>query len=369
MKTLVDFPDLTEDEIAHSERLIERIIQRMNGGVIAFADYMQMALFEPSLGYYAAGSTKIGVDGDFVTAPEVSSLFGQSIANAISHSFKQGLAPSILEFGAGTGKLCLDIIEALNSQNIAWDSYALLETSPDLIQRQQQFLAEKLSKQDFRKLSWLNELPKKFNGFILGNEVLDAMPVNVVVKQNGWHELGVSFEHERFSWHELSDDSQAVKTMQAIEQQHHLDLAEGYCTEVNLQQQAWLSSLYDACQHVKVLLIDYGYFQSQYYHPERKTGTMMCYFRHRAHSDPLVLPGLQDITASVDFSALAESAELLGFKVDEISSQAEFLMRHDLLKLAEKQALENPYATAQAIKTLTLPAEMGETFKAMCLSK
>lgn len=368
MKTLVDFPDLTADEIAHSEKLIEKIINSMDGGVISFADYMHQALYTPGLGYYTAGSTKIGESGDFVTAPEISSLFGQCLASAISQRFELGCESNILEFGAGTGKLCYDIVQQLAVLNIEWQQYFILETSADLIQRQQVFLKQKLSAEQFSKVVWIHQVPEQYSGMVIGNEVMDAMPANIVIKQQAWHELGVAFENERFAWKEVSGESVAAKLMSDIEQRHQLDLAEGYCTEINLQHSAWLKSLYEQCKAIDVLLIDYGYFQQQYYHAERNTGTLMCYFRHRSHSDPLVLPGLQDITTSVDFTALAEAAEACGFVVHDISSQAEFLMRHDLLELAMPLSEKQPLHTAQEIKTLTLPAEMGETFKVMSFS-
>jgi len=377
MKTSIDFPELSEDEITHSERLIEKMIIKMKGGVISFADYMHMALYEPGLGYYAAGATKIGEAGDFVTAPEISSLFGQCLANALKQSFKQGKERHILEFGAGTGKLCLDIINAFNTDKTPWKSYQILETSADLMQRQQQLLKEQLTQQDFTKIIWIHQLPQQFNGVIIGNEVMDAMPVNVVIKQQGWHELGVAFEHNKFVWKELSGDSTAANLIQSIEKNYHLDLDLGYCSEINLQHKAWLNSLFEASGSVDVLLIDYGYFQQEYYHPERTTGTLMCYFRHRGHSDPLVLPGLQDITSSVDFSALAESAEACGFVVKGISTQAEFLIKNNLIEQAEEQTKASAekskevaeIKTAQQIKMLTLPSEMGEVFKVMNFSK
>lgn len=376
MKSSIDFPELSTDEINHSEQLIEKIIAAMNGGIISFSDYMHMALYEPGLGYYAAGATKIGEAGDFVTAPEISPLFGQCLATHISQSFKSGKQENILEFGAGTGKLCFDIINSLNQNNITWHSYQVLETSADLIQRQQQFLSSHLSEQDMAKISWIQQLPHQFNGVILGNEVMDAMPVNIVLKQQCWHELGVAFEGNKFTWKEVAGDSKAAQLMQQIEQNNQLELDIGYCAEINLQHTAWMNSLSEACDSVDVLLIDYGYFQEEYYHPERTTGTLMCYFRHRGHSDPLILPGLQDITASVDFSALAQAAENSGFEVNSITTQAEFLIRNNLIEHAEqltKNSCDNQQVaeikTSQQIKTLTLPAEMGEIFKMMSFSK
>lgn len=369
MKTLVDFPELSADEISHSEKLIEKIISKMAGGVISFAEYMQMALYQPGLGYYTAGSTKIGEAGDFITAPEVSVLFGQCMASAFSQRFEQGRERQVLEFGAGTGKLCLDIVEAFNAQSIQWNSYQILETSADLIERQKNLLCKQLDADSLGKILWVSQLPQGFNGVLIGNEVMDALPAHVVVKHDDWHELGVAFENDRFVWQEVTGESAAVKQIQKIQNDNQLEFDQGYCTEVNLQHSAWLKTVFETCGQCDAILIDYGYFQTQFYHEDRKTGTMMCYFRHRSHSDPLVLPGLQDITTSVDFTALAESAEAEGFVVDEICSQTEFLMRHDLLELAQPLSDKAPLNTAQAIKTLTMPAEMGEIFKVMSFHK
>lgn len=369
MKTLVDFPDLNADEIAHSERLIDKIINKMKGESITFAEYMQMVLYHPGLGYYAAGSTKIGSQGDFITSPEVSHLFGQCVAQWAAEKMENKGFKSLLEFGAGTGKLCRDIVQHFDQLQSQWSRYLILETSPDLIQRQQQYLKQELSNNQFNKINWISEVPKQYQGIILANEVLDAIPAHIVIKQESWHELGVAFENERFTWKEVKGDSTAANKMQEIETRLNVDLPLGYCTELNLQHEAWLNTLYLQIDKSDILLIDYGYFQQQYYHEDRKKGTLMCYFRHRSHSDPLVLPGLQDVTVSVDFTALAEAAEDSGFRVNEINTQTEFLLHNGLLALAEKESAQHPLTTAQAIKTLTLPAEMGEIFKVVSLSK
>jgi len=366
-----ELPVPDSDQVEHSSRLIEKIIQHIQsaGGVISFHDYMQACLYEAGLGYYTAGSTKFGASGDFVTAPEISSLFGQSLANQALDLFEQGLERHILEFGAGTGKLCVDIIKRLNELGVEWSGYQILESSSDLQQRQKQLLEEKLAKQDLSKIKWLSGLPQDFNGLVLGNEVLDAMPVNVVVKSDGWMELGVAFSAEKFEWVEFSRNSEAVQRIQQIDL--HNDLAENYCTEVNLNYLPWFNGLQHGCNKAVVLLIDYGYEQHQYYHPQRTTGTLVCFYRHRVHPDPFVYPGLQDITAFVDFDAVAEAAEKAGFQVTGLTTQASFLMANGLLELSSSSQVDEiqQLEFAQQIKTLTLPGEMGEKFKVIGMQK
>ena len=360
-----ELPAPDRDQVAHSSKLIERIVERIEqaGGVIPFRDYMQACLYEPGLGYYAAGASKLGKDGDFITAPEVTSLFGATLANRAAALFAGGLQNSILEFGAGSGKLCVDIINRLNALGSGWQHYWILETSPDLRQRQQAYCHEKLLPDDLKKLEWLDALPSEFDGLVIGNEVLDAMPVNVVVKDNGWCELGVGFDGEKFVWLEYSRDSEAISAMQMIDSDDRLP--ERYCTEVNLNYRPWCHSLADACGKAVVLLIDYGYTNEQYYHPECNTGTLICYYRHRAHPDPFIYPGLQDITAFVDFDTFGDAVVDAGFSIDRLSTQAEFLLQNGLLEIV--QGMEGDemrqLALAQQVKALTLPGEMGEKFK------
>ncbi len=355
----------------HSKRLIQKIVEHIAqaGGRISFADYMQHCLYEPGLGYYAAGSVKLGQAGDFITAPEVSALFGQSLAQQAAALFKQGLQPHMLEFGAGSGKLCRDILHHFESRGIEWMSYQILEPSPDLQQRQQLFLKQQLSAEAMEKIQWLSTLPESFNGLVLGNEVLDAMPVNVVLKQDQWLELGVGFEQDRFQWVEWAQDSAAIRQIQAIDRIQQL--GQNYCTEVNGNYAPWCKGLFARCDQAVVLMIDYGYEQSEYYHPTRNTGTLMCFYQHRSHPDPFIYPGLQDITAFVDFDAFAEAALAAGFSVTGLKTQAHFLMKNgvlDLIGQPDSDALTQMSLTQQ-VKTLTLPGEMGEKFKVIGLQK
>ena len=362
-------PDATQ--IAHSARLIERIVQRIeeNDGVISFREYMQACLYEPGLGYYAAGAAKLGAEGDFVTAPEISPLFGQTWASHIAQLFAQGLTPQILEFGAGSGKLARDILQYFSAQGVDCRHYFILETSADLQQRQQALLRKALSADDFARLIWLQALPPHFDGMVIGNEVLDAMPVSVVLKQDDWVELGIGFADNRFVWKEYCANSEAVQGIRAIDVDNRLP--QHYCSEINLNLAPWLQALSDACGQVVVELIDYGYEQAQYYHAERNTGTLVCFYRHRSHPDPLIFPGLQDITAFVDFDAVADGALAAGFEISGLATQAQFLMANGLLQHAASDTQDEmqQLALAQQVKSLTLPGEMGEKFKLIALQK
>jgi SAM-dependent MidA family methyltransferase len=365
-----ELPAPDTDQVAHSARLIETIVERIagQGGVISFRDYMQACLYEPGLGYYAAGATKLGKDGDFITAPEISALFGQTWAGHIAGLFGQGLAPQILEFGAGSGRLALDILRFFREQKIDWNHYFILETSSDFRERQRDLLQQHLSAEEFDKIHWLDTLPEAFCGMVIGNEVLDAMPVSVVLKQNEWIELGVGFEENRFAWKEFSRNSEAVQGIQAIDVDNYLP--PHYCTEINQNFAPWLQALSNASAQVVVELIDYGYERAQYYHVERSTGTLLCFYRHRSHPDPFIYPGLQDITAFVDFDAVADAALQAGFDIAGLTTQAQFLLANGLLDSMSctKDEMQQ-LVLAQQVKSLTLPGEMGEKFKVIALQK
>lgn len=366
----LELPLPDDDAVAHSNRLAEKIITRIEqgDGVIGFDEYMQAVLYEPGLGYYSAGSTKFGAAGDFVTAPEISTLFGACLAAQCVNLFAQGCAPRLLEFGAGSGSLCAQMLQSAAQI----EHYYILDVSADLKARQQQYLARRLPAELFHKIEWLKGMPQAFDGILLANEVLDAMPVHILLKQGGWRELGVGHDGQRFCWEAFSSDSPAVAEIGRIESRLG-ELPEGYCSEVNLNYQPWLAALSQACKRAVVLIIDYGYEQAQYYHPERTSGSLICHYQHRVHPDPLVYPGLQDVTAFVDFDALADAAEGNGFTILGLVSQAEFLIANGILEIAQKQADKagstEQMAISQQVKILTLPAEMGEKFKVLALQK
>ena len=345
--------------------IIERIEQR--GGVIGFDEYMQMALYQPGLGYYSASLPKFGAEGDFVTAPEISPLFGYCLARQAAALIDQGCVAEILEFGAGSGKLCAQVLEALP----ALSRYRILDLSADLRARQKQYLEQRLSAELFRKIEWLERLPQEFDGIVLANEVLDAMPVNVLCKQDDWQELGVTYRGRGFEW-------QAIEQTAAVDAMRRIELRLGalpvdYRSELNLNYQPWLKALAESCRRAVVLIVNYGYEQAQYYDPARSSGTLTCHLRHRVHGDPFVYPGLQDITAFVDFDACADAAEAGGFDIVGLIGQGQFLLANGLLDEAQRRAEDSDpvvqLAISQQVATLSLPQEMGEKFKVLALQK
>ncbi len=363
-QTLAQLPRPAADEIAHSNRLVEFLIAEMeqHGGIISFRDYMRTVLYQPGLGYYSAGLSKFGAGGDFVTAPEISALFGSTLARQCELIFEQGAARNILEFGAGSGRLCQQILTRLSQPC----TYSIIELSADLRLRQQENLQSCLPGEAFQRVHWLDQLPAEFSGVVLGNEVLDAMPVHLVSKDQQWFELGVGFDGTNFIWSRVADDGDAVSAIGKIEATRGL-MPAGYTTEVNLNFRPWLNALRECCEQAVILMIDYGYEQADYYRPERCSGTLICHYHHRSHTDPLVYPGLQDITASVDFDAFADAAIDCGFEIFGFSTQGQFLLAGGLLEEAESALADSDTKSrlgfAQQIKTLTLPTEMGERFK------
>ena len=332
-----------------------------------------MALYEPGLGYYSASLPKFGAQGDFVTAPEISPLFGYCLARQADDLIAQGCAAEVLEFGAGSGKLCAQILESLP----ALARYRILDLSADLRQRQQQILRARLSAELFHKIEWLDRLPCNFDGIVLANEVLDAMPVHVLSKQDDWIELGVGYQAQRFVWFPLDAEAATLDAMRAIEM-HRIEAGLGalprdYSSELNLNYRPWMAALAQSCRRAVVLIIDYGYEQAQYYHADRGRGTLTCYYQHRAHADPFVYPGLQDITAFVDFDACADAAEASGFEISGLIEQGQFLLANGLLDEAQRRAEESEpmaqLAISQQVAKLSLPQEMGEKFKVLALQK
>ena len=366
----LELPPPDADAIAHSARLVTAIVARIeaSGGVIGFEEYMRMALYEPGLGYYSGNAIKFGAWGDFVTAPEISLLFGASLARQVAALIDQGCGSRILEFGAGSGSLCGHILTALPEL----ERYLILDLSGELKQRQQSYLRNCLGPEQFAKIEWLSELPEGFDGIVLANEVLDAMPVHMLLKQDGWLELGVGYDGRRFGWQTFAPGARVLQAIQGIESRLG-EFPQDYRCEVNLNFGPWFHALAQSCARAAVIVIDYGYEQDEYYHPERRRGTLDCYYQHRSHSDPLVYPGLQDITASIDFDACADAAVASGFGILGLVSQRQFLLGNGLLELAQQQSedsnIEKQLALSQQVKTLTMPDEMGSRFKVLALQK
>lgn len=370
------------DALAHSAACAALIRAEIvnAGGWISFARFMDLALYAPGLGYYAAGARKFGAAGDFVTAPEISSLFGQCIARSIADTVVE-TGGDVLELGPGSGKLARDVLLALDALGTLPERYCLLEVSADLKQRQQQALA-RLPSHLARRVVWLDTLPENFEGAIIANEVLDVVPVHLVTFMAGWvFERGVVVnEQYEFQWRDVpalpAALNQPVSRIQAgfADESNHPggSVPDGYLTEVAPAVEGLVASLAQCLQRGTILLIDYGFRRAEFYHAHRSTGTLMCHYRHYAHTDPFYLPGLQDITAHVDFTSVAEAAIATGLELIGYTSQAQFLLQAGVTELmaAYDPADASTYLpiTNQAQRLLS-PAEMGEFFKVIGFAK
>jgi SAM-dependent MidA family methyltransferase len=357
----------------HSQQLVALIQKTINEqkGWINFAEFMHLALYAPGLGYYSAGSQKFGDSktggGDFVTAPQISPLFAQTLSNQIAQvlNITEG---SILELGAGTGKLAADILLTLAEKNSAPAKYFILEVSDHLRQVQLETMWNKLPQDLVQRVEWLTELPSNFIGVIIGNEVLDAIPVHIMhIKDDGIYERGIVIEGEGFAWQDniLNEPS-------LLDVVSKLNLPEGYITEVCAAASGLISSLANALEQGIILMIDYGFSAREYYHPQRNQGTLMNHYQHYAHTDPLINIGLQDMTAHVNFSSIAMICDLHGIKLAGYASQAQFLMNCGILDImSQVSPLEMArYAPlAAAAQKLLSPAEMGDLFKVIAICK
>jgi SAM-dependent MidA family methyltransferase len=361
------------DQIAlkHSEKLAEiirREIKKHNGS-ISFAHFMQLALYAPGFGYYSAGSHKIGRGGDFITAPEISPLFTRCIARQCHQVIKNLPRCEILEIGAGSGVFAKDVLLELEELDSMPRHYYILEISAELRERQRKTFEDHCPDL-LPRLTWLSSLPKRFKGIIFANELMDAMPIHCFgIKENGIQERTVTLEKNQFAWHCTSPSPELMKPLQSLFLNYSLPL--GYESEVSLMIPAWIKSLAGCLEEGIILLADYGYGRSEYYHPDRSEGTLMCFYQHHLHSDPFVYVGLQDITAHVDFTTVAESAVENGLKLAGYTTQASFLLASGLLELAQQKPLSevDQYTQNQAIKKLTLPSQMGELVKFVGLTK
>lgn len=356
------------DALNHSNKLLTQIKDRIaQTGALSFAEYMELALYAPGLGYYNCGTTKFGPAGDFITAPEISPLFGQCISNQIASIFPEISNPDILEFGGGTGSLAYAIMKDLEQKQSLPNHYYFLELSADLRERQQQYLNEMLPHL-YDRFVWLNQLPEIFNGVMLANEVLDAMPVHrFAVAQHQFTEISVDCKAAELVESSTPAQPALIDAISALQ----ISFTDGYTSELNLNINPWISALSKILNQGLILLIDYGYPRAEYYHPDRSMGTLMCHYRHQTHSNYFLWPGLQDITAHVDFTAVAEAAVDNNLDIAGFTSQANFLLSCGLLEMAanlEEDTLMQ-YQTSQAIKRLILPSEMGELFKVMALTR
>lgn len=348
-----------------------------SGGEISFADFMEIALYQPALGYYSGGLQKFGEKGDFITAPEVSPLFGQCLANQVRDillGFDGGAAASVLiEFGAGSGVLMVELLLALDALDALPGTCFIVELSAELQSRQRHLLMDKVPHLADRVV-WLDHLPDNVSqAVVIANEVLDAMPVDVFrVQEDEVETLCIGCD-ESGMIRRFEPAGEALKSkLNSIRQRSEIDFSEGYTSEFNHSLGPWLAALDAAVDTMILLAIDYGYNEREYYHPDRHQGTMMCYYRHRAHDDFFWWPGLQDITAFVNFTDVAYEAVALGMDVAGYTTQAAFLLANGLAELHAQQVTDDvaqQVSLSQQVKTLTLPSEMGDRFKVIALSK
>ena len=357
------------DALAASQALQQLIAAEIEqqGGAIAFSRFMELALYAPRLGYYSGGAAKLGSDGDFTTAPEITPLFGAALARAAAAIIAQS-APNIIEFGAGTGKLARDVLTALAEEGVQVDSYTIIELSGELRARQQEAL------KDFPQVRWLDGFPEAFSGVVLANEVLDAMPIELVVKtQAGWRRQMVTVEEGRFAY--VQQELDAALADQLARQIPEADtLPEGYLTEIHPVACGFMASLARMFEGGKgaALLFDYGFPAHEYYVDQRTGGTLMCHYRHHAHPEPFYLPGLQDITAHVDFTAMAVASQDAGLEVLAYMNQASFLLGCGIGELLLRTSPEDAVRylpQSKAVQKLVSPAEMGELFKVLAVGR
>jgi len=348
------------------------------GGWIRFSEFMNIALYEPALGYYSGGLQKFGEKGDFITAPEVSPLFAQCLANQVSEVLDNFQKSSnekafIIEFGAGSGMLAADLLLQLEKLGCLPEKYFIIELGVELKQRQKETIKQK-AEHLLNVVQWLDQLPDDVsNAVVIANEVLDAMPVECFrLVENTVESLMVGFDDGKLVSRYMDAANNTVEKITVIQQRSEMTFTDNYNSEYNPAISGWLSAVESKIKNMVMLLIDYGYNENEYYHPDRNNGTLMCYYQHRAHENYFWWPGLQDITTFVNFTDVAYSAVDTGLEVSGYTTQAAFLLANGLSELHEQQVtddVQQQIKLSQQIKTLTLPSEMGDRFKVMALTK
>lgn len=360
-----DLPQASPDALAASAALHDIIAAEIaaRGGWISFARYMELALYAPGLGYYSGGSRKFGSEGDFLTAPELTPLYGQALARQVAQVLAAS-APQVIEAGAGSGRLAADLLLALDALGCAPEHYRILELSGELRARQQATLHERAPRLADR-IEWLDELPERFSGCLVGNEVLDAMPTHALRWDDGSdvQEGGVGLEDGRLVPAERPATGALLAAAQAM------PVARPHLGELGLAARAWVAELARRLECGAMLLIDYGLPRHELYHPQRDGGTVRCHYRHRVHDDPLWLPGLSDITAHVDFTAVAEAGFDAGLDVLGYTSQAVFLLNCGIGALPGQESGAAELQARGAVNVLISPNEMGELFKVIALGR
>lgn len=362
------------DSRAHSASVAAYVRARIaeSGGSIGFAEFMQHALYAPGLGYYSAGSRKFGAGGDFVTAPEISPLFGRVLGAQCAELLVELPQACVLELGAGSGALAVDLLAKLASLNALPRQYMILEPSAELQARQKERLASEVP-EFLKRVEWLSSLPRDFVGVVIANEVADALPVSrFVIRKGNVAELRVVARGNGFGWLEQEAEAPLRTAVGCIEQDMGARLPDGFVSEVCLAMPGWIGDLAVSVGRGFVFLFDYGMSRREYYSARHNGGWLRCHFRHRVHGDPLILPGIQDLTAWVDFSMIADAATRNGMEVTGYVTQAHFLLGGGLQRELEQLSalpVREQFEMSRQVKVLTLPGEMGEHFKCIGLRK
>jgi len=367
----MNLPLPSADAQAHSQRLLAALRDEIvaSGGWLSFARFMEQVLYAPGLGYYTAGARKFGTAGDFVTAPGMTALFGQALARQVAQ-IMAGSAPAVLEIGAGTGRLAADLLLALERLDSLPGSYRILDLSADLRERQQQTLAAEVPHL-LSRVEWLDRLPESFSGAVVGNELLDAMPAEIVAwREDGIFERGVALDATgNFIWEERPATGALLAAATEVGEQ--CQLPPGFESEISLASRAWMAEWGHRLKAGALLLLDYGFPRREFYHQQRARGTLMCHYRHHAHPDPFYLPGLQDVTVHVDFTAVIAAAHAGGLDLLGYTSQGQFLLNCGILDRLAELPIDTPeyIRAAGAVGKLLMPHEMGELFKVIAIGR
>lgn len=372
----MSLPQPEPEALACSAMLKQRIAEEIAaaGGWIAFARFMELALYTPGMGYYSGGAQKFGGAGDFVTAPEISSAFSATLAAQVVQILAHS-APQMIEVGAGSGRLAADLLLELERRDALPDRYGILDLSGELRARQRETLLQR-APHLLDRVAWLDRLPESFDGLVLANEVLDAMPVHLVVwgsdddADRSISERGVGWQDQAFVWRDRPAQGRVLERAQTLAAEY--PLSGGYLSEICLAAADWTRAWAGIIGQGALLLIDYGFPRHEYYHAQRHTGTLMCHYRHHAHGEPFFLPGLQDITAHVDFTTIVDAGYDAGLEFLGYTTQANFLLNCGLDAVLARVPAEERVRylrQAQAVQKLISPAEMGELFKVVALGK
>lgn len=356
--------------LAHSQSLQAAIRSEVEaaGGWLPFARFMELVLYAPGLGYYTAGARKFGAAGDFVTAPEMTPLFAAALARQVAQVMALA-EPQVLEIGAGSGRLAADLLLALEAAGTLPERYRILDLSADLRQRQQATIAA-AAPHLLARVEWLDTLPEAYSGVVVGNELLDAMPANIVAwRADGIYERGVVLEDTGFVWAERPATGALLAAAEEIAGQ--CPLPHGYESEISLANRAWMADWGRRLQRGALLLLDYGFPRREYYHLQRGRGTLMCHYRHYAHPDPFYLPGLQDVTVHVDFTAIIAAADAQGLDLLGYCNQGQFLLNCGILDAlaALPQGTPDYLKASNMVGKLLMPHEMGELFKVIAVGR